>query len=690
MASAIDPVGPYERWMFGPGKTFDLPGILLDHQASLTAVAEFAGPLTTPALTAVTTLLTAGSVTLQPKIPTLYSAPGFAPHFIPVLLCPQDAALNAHTPDSMTTLLAQLTTAASGAGNAIGQIRLNYPIRAETLDPAAPTAAALTADPGFDPHKPLVIIAVIDHGIPFAHHAYRSATSTRIDYCWSHSALTDRTGASLFGREFRRDTINALIADHRGDEDAIYHAAGLMGGPGLPAMPLARMHSHGAHVLATAARNGLTPDANLRIIAVDLPATAIWDTSGFGCDMVLLSALHYIFDRAQKIAAAYNRAEAPLVINLSYGDSGGPHDGSGLLEAAFDEMITHRRQTAPTALILPSGNMFQDGLHAKITPDQFATDPGGASRSAQIIWFEPPHDMTSCFVELWYPPGTDPAAIKVSLTPPPGHGPDPSLSIAAAGCHAMTLGGQIIGQLSLDKYRDQRWRVTIITAPSEPRALPAGYAALPAGPWTIRLEHKVAAPPPGDIAARIQVDTGFGQGHTGARQSSFLDAAYRRFDPQGAPAQTDDTAPVAMMRRFDGLNGMATGSCVMAVAGYVGATGKAARYSSAGPAAASGAAKSVDTSAQTDRSGFNPGVVSAGTRSGVTVALQGTSSAAPQIARQLAAAFLGGAGGATSDNYLNLLAPSPAFAKVDPPGPDPKHTDPTGRDRLGRYRLLPA
>ena len=35
-----------------------------------------------------------------------------------------------------------------------------------------------------------------------------------------------------------------------------------------------------------------------RIIAVDLPATSVWDTSGYGKDMLVVSALHYLFDRA--------------------------------------------------------------------------------------------------------------------------------------------------------------------------------------------------------------------------------------------------------------------------------------------------------------------------------------------------------------------------------------------------------
>lgn len=374
MPAATDPVGPYERWMYGPGRAYDLPGLMLDDQPSLSAVAEFPAP-TAPA--ALPDLLTTDHITLQPRLPILYRPGQFQPHFLPFLLSPvSDQQVLAQDPANLAALLSQLST----ASGTTGQIRLNFPVRAETLDATYPTAfAPLTPDPEVDPTKPLVILAVIDHGIPFAHKSLRSATSTRIEFCWSQSAEADQSGTTLFGREFRRTAINAAQ-----DEDATYRAAGLLGRPGLPPMPLTRLHSHGAHILGSLAGNWPADQAaQVRIIAVDLPATSVWDTSGFGTDMFLLAALHYIFDRAEKIAAAYNRPDAALVINLSYGTSGGPHDGSGLIGAAFDEMISYRRSLAPTALVLPSGNMFQDRLHARIDPSHFTPD-------ASLSWFAPP------------------------------------------------------------------------------------------------------------------------------------------------------------------------------------------------------------------------------------------------------------------------------------------------------------
>jgi len=674
----VDPVGPYENWMFGPGRYYDLPGLMLDQQPSLSALVEFADPVGASAMAAITSLLTADGITWTPRLPVLYRPGTFHPHFLPVLLTPSGPA--PFDPTTIATLLTQLA-----AGSTTNLIRLNFPVRSETVDTSASTSTAATLDPSVDPLKPLVILAVIDHGIPFAHRALRTATSTRVDYCWSQSAETDGSGAVIIGREFRRDTINALMTTHNGDEDAIYRVSGLLGHPSLPPMPLARLASHGAHILGTAA-NSLTDPQQYRIIAVDLPATSVWDTSGFGADMVLLAALHYIFDRAEKIAAAYGRPDAALVINLSYGVSGGPHDGTSLLGAAMDEMIAYRRALAPTALMLPSGNMFQDRLHARLDDSHFTTDTSGTTRSAKLTWMAPPADRTSSFIELWYPPGTNPSEIKVNLKPPRGIPDDPSLTIGpGAGRQDMVVGGRIVGQLEIDKHRDLRWRVTIILAPSEAQALPpAPHGPLPAGLWTITLRRPNTAMT-GSIDARIQRDTNFSQGNTGARQSCFVDPVYEPMDPSGAPGQLDSADPAVKIRRFGGLNGIADGATGLVVAGYRASTLEAARYSSAGPSPTAGPARAVSLSAMTDRAAFTSGLLSTGTRTGATVAQNGTSVAAPQAARFLAERLYAvPTPGPTADNYLSLFNLPPGSVPIVPTGPGP-----AAQDRLGAYRLAP-
>ncbi len=666
MVMGDDPLGPYERWMFGPGKAFDLPGLRLDASAALSCLAEFASPVSHPAAS-VAGLLTADGITMTQRVPTLWA--GAAQRFVPLLLCPENpTAIAAHDPGRLANLLAGV------AGGGPRHLRLNFPVRSETIDAAFPAPqASQPAAPGVDPARPLIIMAVIDHGVAFAHQALRAGGTTRMDYCWSQSAPSDGSGAVLFGSEFTRLGIEALHLAHAGDEDAIYRAAGLLGGPGLPPMPLARAHSHGAHVLGTAAGVPAADAAQVRLIAVDLPSTSLWDTSGFGTDMFLLAAVHYIFDRADKIAAAHGRETLPVVINISMGWSGGPHDGSGLLEAALADLIAARRAKAATALVLPSGNMFQDMLSATFQDTHFAPAPDGKAQ-ASIGWFVQPHDMTSTFAELWLAPGADPAGTSFSLTAPDGT----VTAIGPVAGHADVLvAGKTVGQIALDRYRGQRWRVTICLAPTDPKAqAPAPCGAAPAGDWRITVRRN--ANQSGAVTLRVQRDADHAQGHTGGRQSWLLDPLYRRYDRHGALAQTD--LPGTLVHRVDGLNGLATSPVSLNTGGHVATLAQAARYSSAGPLGGRG----VDASAPTDRSPALTGIVAAGTRTGSFVALQGTSSAAPRIARELALAFLATppAPGAAPDNYLAALLPRPGIVPVPGSGPGP-----TERARLGTLRL---
>ena len=716
-------LGPYETWMLDAGKVYDLPGLMLEDEISLSCIAEFARPID-PASFATDTALTLGRFQSWVSLPTLHATPGFTTRFIPLVLAPASggatqARILSSTAGDITDLFGQGALNPDGPLGAGGQLRLNFPIRQDTLNPgfAASLPAPGAVDPALGGAAPKVIVAIIDLGIPFAHARFRHAAGTgfeagtRIDYCWAQSAPAEAGSDPqvLFGREFTRPGIDAMVSGLGGDEDAVYRLAGLLGQPDAPPQPLDRRMSHGSHTLDLLA-GGWDPAtaAGARIIAVDLPASSTWETSGFGKDMFLLSALHYIFDRAARIRDAYGCADLPLVINLSYGYSGGPHDGSGLIEDAMAELVTARNAVAPTALVMPSGNLFQDRLFAQITDGHFqVTGPG--VRAAMLHWFAPPCDRTSSYLEIWYPQGTDPADVRIVLTPPGGVALSAFAPAAGSDGFAANLeiGGRIVGQFTIDRHRRlsprSRVRATVILAPTEPPAdisllaqarKPHGPA--PAGLWEVRFEMPAGQllPPlrladgstrasPG-IECRIQCDTSYGQGNTGAKQGYFVDPHNPMHDETGKLAAMDWTHGQVRVRRFGSLNGMSTAASTLVVGGHVIASGKAAVYSGAGAALAdhSGSfGRGVDVSAPCDRSAFAPGMVAAGTRSGVTVAAQGTSTAAPQIARALAAALM--TERATDvPGFLYLLMGTPDMVQVLP-----NDDSPAGVRRLGAFRL---
>ncbi|MGT2503920.1 hypothetical protein ACVOMS_30135 [Bradyrhizobium guangxiense] len=262
---------------------------------------------------------------------------------------------------------------------------------------------------------------MIDDGLPFAHRNFRdkSGRSSRVEFCWLQSVAADRRQTSvLFGREYSREHIEDLIVQHGDDEDKLYRKAGATLDTEDLGHFIDRHATHGAHVMDLAtgyaperARQAYDqnpreeePREEIRIIAVQLPNTIAWDTSGFGKDMYMLSAFHYIFDRADIIAEGYKVKNLRLVINFSYGFSGGRHDGETELEAAINELVCKRRTRAarnnddpfgpsPTALVLPAGNTFLSRLHGLITRDDFVNN------AVTLHWRVQPNDRTPSYLE---------------------------------------------------------------------------------------------------------------------------------------------------------------------------------------------------------------------------------------------------------------------------------------------------
>ena len=722
-------LGPYENWLMEVGKYYDLPALMLDQDISLSCIAEFKAPVDYDAFRA-NTEVDLGPIRRGIMLPTLHRDDGFTARFIPFLLTPAaDAAvqkplLQRNAAEFEARLDCKAAANPGGPLGAGGQLRLNFPLRNETLN-----AGFVQVDPdhGAEPlaaTRPKVILAIIDLGIPFAHANFRLADGihTRIDYCWAQSApkLTGAAPTVLFGREFTRPQIDRLITEHNGDEDAIYRAAGLLGCPDAPPMPLDRLHSHGAHVLDTlAGRWDPATGSDMRIIAVDLPASSTWETSGYGKDMFILSALHYIFDRAQRLQQEFGSAPLPMVINLSYGYSGGPHDGTGLIEEAIAELIGQRNDPrsahfAPTVIVMPSGNMFQDQLFAQITDDHFEPVADG-QKVARLHWFAPPGDRTSSYLECWYPQGTTPDQITVVLTPPDGPALPPYRVRSGATYFGsnIEIGNKIVGQFTIDRSRrfspTSRLRAMIILAPTETPVLTdekvKDHAAAPAGLWTVEflwpngINLPTIQDPDGTtristgIECRIQRDTSYGQGNTGAQQSYFIDPLNERYDQMGKLATTDTVLQGARVRRFGSMNGMATSPATLVVGGSSVRPEQAAVYSSAGATGwvVSHAqpdrdqmqvfGREVDISAASERSVFQPGIVAAGTRSGVTVAFQGTSTSAPQVARALAIALL--TDRATDVRQCLALLEKAGHSKAITTADD----SPAGNQRLGRYVL---
>ena len=90
---------------------------------------------------------------------------------------------------------------------------------------------------------------------------------------------------------------------------------------------------------------------NRPIIAVQLPVSVTEDTSGSKLTAYAAAAIHYIVDRADRLAG--NGPRLPIVINFSYGMLAGPHDGTLHIERIIASFIATADGLRP---VLPTGN----------------------------------------------------------------------------------------------------------------------------------------------------------------------------------------------------------------------------------------------------------------------------------------------------------------------------------------------
>ena len=625
--------GPYERWIFSQelGRPFAFPAIRKGPSTHITALMEGDGMLS-------------GTDDLEIRIPPLWKD---NPCVTPFAMWNKAVDPEMSTPNDDAEL-ARCLHALDGT-----RYRLNMPI-----DPATwPETYAQGAQPqGWQRPKvkPRVIIGVIDDGIPFMHRAFRDCDGdTRMSVCWLQAARAGTTAAVPFGREITGSQIDLLRAEHGTREIPAYRAAHAIDRD-LPEIDTVLQHhvTHGAHISGIAAGNDpfvgasdLPDDA--AVIAVQLPNTIAWDTSGFGKEMMMLSAIEYIFNRARMIAEAFDCPDLPLVVNFSYGWSANRHDGKSSFERAVDALIKDRRKTQPcTELVMPTGNNFANDMHAR-----FACDDSIDS-AFQFGWQIKPDDRTSSYLEIWLPPDRDPNGWTVTVTPPLGSDPGLETSIPVSADPLLKDGdprrfieleqdGKNIGQLSADKHLNNRWRVMLAMIPTagnlgEGRRTPVGL-------WTIHIDTGTAPLCQGEhIDIWVQRDDDPTQLGTGGKQSYLVDlnrpAPQRPFEP---PALT----PV---RGYGCLNGIGTAPSVFRVAGYMQSTLKPSDYSGA-------ASIMVDTSgipqvdankpaatATADQGWFRPGLPSIGVMSGSGARIIGTSAAAATATRLIALNFIAG------------------------------------------------
>lgn len=208
-----------------------------------------------------------------------------------------------------------------------------------------------------------VMIAIVDTGVDFRHPDLRDAAGrTRISYLL-------QAGVPRRGRHPELPDSNDMVVYTAADIDAVLEAeaAGK-----TPTNPIAQRDEsgHGTHVAGIAAGTGLgtgrgqprgryvgvAPEASLCVVK------GTRENDSFS-DIDILFGVRFCADQAEALGM-------PVVVNLSLGSLGGPHDGESALEMMLDEIMTARRGPAAPRrlparlLVAAAGNSGNDDIHA--------------------------------------------------------------------------------------------------------------------------------------------------------------------------------------------------------------------------------------------------------------------------------------------------------------------------------------
>ena len=598
-------------------------------------------------------------------------------------------------------------------GELLNQMLLPCPLQEDSIRGTGPLAA--TAGAAYTPppelaalsdedKRRLVVVAVIDDGANIAHRRFQCADgSSRVDYAWIQDGPR-RTDGVDFGTEWTGAEITQAIRHHGEDESEVMRALNLLdfARPGVTV--LGRRASHGTHMTDNAAgMDPEDPEAHLRrIITVQLPFLMTQESSGTTYAPFVHAALVYVLRRVGAMSRALG-VHVPVVVNFSYAIGAGPHDGTHFLEQRFaDALAEHRHEVAaaltaaqpggapvdPAAqdpkavLVLPAGNRNLARGHAE--------SEAGAATPLTLPWRVQPGDQTSSYLEIWMPEAA--GDVRIEVTPP---GSAPLVMTGLDGGPPRLLkdqDGSTIGRISLDRPFTlgggvQKKRILIALAPTDLSFLETVTRnPAPSGLWQVTASCDLE--PEERIQAWIQRDESPYQYRGNARQSYFDDPGYTRFDQYGYPLEIDDGG--SHVKRAGSLSGIATSDQIVVVAGVFGAAdpehmepdavtdrdGQAVPYSAAGSDgvfALEGKGdwdvRGPDVGAPSDRSYLRPGRLHAGTRSGSTVAMTGSSVAAPTVSRTIADQF--SSGGLTSASALFTAARTAQgtalAAMADPP-----------------------
>jgi Subtilase family len=463
------------------------------------------------------------------------------------------------------------------------------------------------------------VMAVIDFGCPFLHTAFTSRDGKcRVRALWDQGSepVPGRLESEPwrkpegfgFGRELPQAWLDQIHAELRSGQRGLDEEQAYRGISHLIDYDDARWRmwrsTHGAHVLGLAggSPDPLDPEADqadaasqASLIFVELPALTAADSAGGSLSSCLLDAVRFVLARCT--------ATAKIVINISYGSFAGPHDGSSLIEQALDELLLQRPNNF--AIVLGAGNSRRSGCHVrrKVRPQ----------RSARLRCDISAGDPTDTFVEVWYEPLAD-ANLHVRVIDPLGNSSAwVDVKQQSLWLNDLVSGLPVAGVMFKPAFKpSEKALILLALAPtSQPEGDDGPLAR--AGVWELEVGY------PEEVKANVAAEC-------------VLDAWIERDDPapdgEGSQSRFVDIDEADQ----DGtLSSLATGRLTVVVGGFRMSSGRAAAYSARGQRNS----KVPPVYAACEDDDENPDVASLGVRSSEPARMNGTSVAAPVMARRI-------------------------------------------------------
>lgn len=510
----------------------------------------------------------------------------------------------------------------------------------DVLDTGVPVrlhggALPLTVEEGTVPpadSRTAPIIAILDDGIGFLNrrfcHASQDGLRSRFHAIWLQALERDgdTPRSVVAGQMLTRPQIETLFATPEDQSYARLNAE--LYGPGLPG-GTNRGRSHGTHMLDLAA--GADPDdaddpvRNWPLLGVQLPPESIADTSGTVMESYLLQGLRWILRQARQV-----NPDAPVMVNISLGFLAGPKDGTRFAEyqLAREARLWEEVTGQPVRLVFAFGNNRLGRLVARKT-----CAPGGPD--AALTWRAQPCDQSTNFLEI-RAPGFDCAGLDIALTTPDGMHSG-FAKLMPGQMRTLTAKGKPVARIYQVAARDfgdgvvSPAHYVLALAPTEGPKLAEPTA--PGGAWTVKLRNSGSEP----IEAILQVQRDDGLYGRQARQSYLDDpaafgwsdqtAAYDTPDPAGPVTQSGTHSALCTSRTRQSFTAGAARKDTATARGHTPEryTAEGADWAMPGPTVATPVGQSP----------FRRWISGAGTLSGTTRLLGGTSAAAARLTRAL-------------------------------------------------------